>query len=225
MTADDAVGALPPCFRGQSLFEATDEIDGVLDLVLRPGRQRPVGEAEEAAHHVDAPRQRERGDVGPVSEEGQPFGVPHHHVEDVAVDDQIAPAVGGDVHGRLAHLDAAEMRAVEFAQEFVVVARHIDDPGALAALAQKLLDHVVVGLRPEPAGFQPPPVDDVADEVDRVRLVMLEEFEQRLRLASLRAQMHVRDEEGAVAALCAVRLVLCRACHGTAFHHGCVTGR
>ena len=50
-----------------------------------------------------------------------------------------------------AHLDAAEMGAVIVAQEFVVIAGDVDDARALARLAQKLLRHVVVRLRPVPA--------------------------------------------------------------------------
>ena len=50
------------------------------------------------------------------------------------VNDQQALAVGGFEHIALAHLDAAEMHALIFAQQFVVVARHIDDAGALRAL-------------------------------------------------------------------------------------------
>ena len=99
----------------------------------------------------------------------------------------------------VADLDAAEMDAAELAQELVVVARNVDDARALARLAQQLLHHVVVGLRPVPGRAQPPAVDDVADEVDRIRLVLAQEFQHRLRLSPLRAQMQVRDEQAAIA--------------------------
>ena len=115
----------------------------------------------------------------------------------IAVDDQIAAAVGALVHGALAHLDAAEMGAVIVAQELVVIAGHVDDAGALARLAQQLLHDVVVRLRPIPARSQLPAVDDVADEVDRLGVVVAQEVEQELRLAPLRAEMHVGDEQRA----------------------------
>ena len=54
------------------------------------------------------------------------------------------------------------------AQELVVVAGDVDDARALARLAQQLLHDVVVRLRPVPALLQPPAVDDVADEIDRL---------------------------------------------------------
>jgi len=109
------------------------------------------------------------------------------------------PAVGGLQRRRLADLDAAEMGAVEAAQELVVVAGHVDDAGALARLAQQLLNHVVVGLRPVPGRAQPPAVDDVADEVDGLRLAFAQELQQRVGLRAARAEMQVRDEQAAVA--------------------------
>ena len=104
---------------------------------------------------------------------------------------EIALAVGRDMHGVGHHLDAAEMGAEIIAQEFVVVAGNVDQPLALARLAQQLLDHVVMGLRPVPAGFQLPAVDDVADEIDGVGLEVAQEGEKPLGLARLGPQMYV----------------------------------
>ena len=78
----------------------------------------------------------------------------------------------------LDHLDAAEMGAVIAAQEFVVIAGNVDQPRALARLAQQLLHHVVVRLRPIPRRSQRPAVDDVADQIDRFGFVVAEEIEQ-----------------------------------------------
>ena len=48
-----------------------------------------------------------------------------------------------------------------------------------------------MGLRPVPAGFQLPAVDDVADEIDRVGLEVAQEGEKPFRLARLGPQMYV----------------------------------
>ena len=45
----------------------------------------------------------------------------------------------------------------------------------------------------------PPAVDDVADQVERVGVVVAEEVEHQLGLAAARAEVHVRDEDRAVA--------------------------
>ena len=194
VAADDALRVMAPGFRRQQFLEAADIIDRVLHLKLRPGGQRPVGQPQPPAHYVQVCVQRQRGFVGPVTEQGEPLGVAHHHVEHVAVDDEVALAVRRLVDGGLLHLDAAEMAAVIVAQEFVVVAGNIDQPASLAHLAQKLLHHVVVGLRPIPALLQPPPVDDVADKIDRVGIVVLQEVKQKLGLTALGAQMNVGQE-------------------------------
>ena len=99
------------------------------------------------------------------------------HVEEIAVDDEIASAVGGDVDGILEHLDAAEMGAVVVAQELVMIAGNVEQADAFARLAQQLLHHVIVKLRPIPCGFQLPAVDDVAYEVDGVGFVMAQQIE------------------------------------------------
>ena len=156
VAADHAVGAVTPRFARQRLFERADIVHGVLDLQLRPLRQRPVGHAEHAAEEVDEAVHLDREIVGLVAEMGEPARVLHHEVEDVAVDDEVALAVGAGVNGVFHHVDAAEMRAVIVAQELVVIAGNVDDLGALARLAQHLLHEVVVRLRPVPARISAP---------------------------------------------------------------------
>ena len=118
-----------------------------------------------------------------------------HHVEHVAVHDQITPAVGGLVDRGLDHVDAAEMGAVIVAQELVVIAGQIDDARALARLAQQLLHHVVMVLRPEPAGAQLPAVDDVADQINGLGIVIAQKADELIGLATARAEMHIGNKE------------------------------
>ena len=195
VAADHPVRALAPRLLGEEFLELADEVDGVLDLHLGPGRERPVGQAQPAADLVEARVDEQREGVGPVAQMGEPAGVAHHHVELVAVDHEVAPAVRALVDAALGDLDAAEGGADVVAQELVVVARHVDEVRALAHLAQELLHHVVVRLRPVPARAQLPPVDDVADEVDRVRVVVLQEIEQEGGLAALRPEMQIGQEQ------------------------------
>jgi hypothetical protein len=110
--------------------------------------------------------------------------VPHHHIVLVAVHDQKASTIGGLMDGRVDDLNATHLHAEIVAQELIVIAREIDDARALAALAQQLLHHVIVRLRPVPALLQPPAIDDIADQIDRVGIVKPHEIEQKMRLAS-----------------------------------------
>ena len=96
-------------------------------------------------------------------------------------------------------VDAAEMRAVIVAQEFVVIARHVDDLGALARLAQHLLHEVVVRLRPVPARLQRPAVDDIANEIDGVGIMAAEEIQQPVGLRAAGPEMDVGDKQSAKA--------------------------
>ena len=76
-----------------------------------------------------------------------------------------------------------------------MIAGHIDDLRALAPLAQELLDDVVMRLRPVPASLQPPAVDDVADQIDLLGLVLAQKVDQQTRLASRGAKMDVGQEQ------------------------------
>ncbi len=197
MAADDAIGVVAACLLDDDLLELADEIDGRLHLLLRPGREGPVRQAEPAADggedHVD----RDRRVIGPVAEIGDDTRMTHDHVELVSVQHQIAPAVSAFVDHALCHLDTAEMRAREIAQELVVIAGDVNDACTLARLAQDLLRDIVEGLRPVPVALEPPAVDDIADEHDGLGLVMPQEVEQEIGLGGLRSQMHIRDEERA----------------------------
>ena len=67
----------------------------------------------------------------------------------------------------------------------------------LRACAQKFLHHVVMGLRPIPGRVQRPAVDDVADEIDRVGVVIAQEVEEAVGLAAAGAEMHVGNKQRA----------------------------
>jgi hypothetical protein len=99
------------------------------------------------------------------------------------------------MHCPLRNLDAAEMGAGKIAQEFVMIAGDIDDAGPLARLAQHFLDHVIAILRPIPAALQPPAVNDIADEVDCIGLVVAQEIQQKIGLGGLGAEMHIGNEQ------------------------------
>ncbi len=130
---------------------------------------------------------------------GEPARVLHHEVEDIAVDDQILPAVDADMDGVFHHVDAAEMGAVIVAQEFVVIAGNVDDLGALAGLAQYFLHEVVVRLRPVPAGLQRPAIDDIADEIDGIGIMAAEKVQQSVGLRAAGSEMDVGDKQSAKA--------------------------
>ena len=100
------------------------------------------------------------------------------------------------------HIDTAEVEAGVVAQGFVVIAGDIDDGGAFARLAQQFLHHRIVGGGPVPRAFQPPTVDDVADEIDGFSIIVAQEVEQQFGFAARCAEMDVGEEKRAV--LCAV---------------------
>src|SRR5262245_10271822 len=126
VSANDSVeGATPPSFGGERPLVLSDEGDRILDFQLRPFRERPVGQTKNASDLIEIGVDPNREIVGIAAQEREPTRVPDDHVEQVAVNDKIAFAVGGDVDGVLEHLDAAEMGTVVVAQELVVIAGNV----------------------------------------------------------------------------------------------------
>src|SRR5581483_6182271 len=58
-----------------------------------------------------------------------------------------------------------------------------------------------MALRPVPGLLQAPAIDDIANQVDAVGIIVFQEIEQELRLAAARAQMQIGDEDCAIAAI------------------------
>ena len=180
---------------GERLFERGDVADGILDLVFQKLGQRPVGQAEASAQRIEMVVETQRQGVEPIAEVGEPLGVLHDAVEQVAMDHQQSQAERGAMYLLAANRDAAECEVEKMTGGFVVVAGDVDDLGALARLAQDLLHDVVVRLLPVPAAPQLPAVDDVADEVEVIRFGAPQKLEQAGSLAAGRPQMGIRDPD------------------------------
>jgi hypothetical protein len=52
-------------------------------------------------------------------------------------------------------------------------------------------------LRPEPAGAQLPTVDNIADQINGIGIVISQKLEKLFGLAAACAEMHVGNKEGA----------------------------
>ena len=196
VTADHAVDIVARGLRGERLLKSANVVDGVLDLQLRPLRQRPIWESQPAPYTVEDTVGGNGEVVGAVAKQREPARLRHNEVEDVAMDHEIAASVSPLMDRVLNDLDAAGMRAaVAAAQKLIVIAGDVDDACAFARLAQQFLHHVVVRLRPVPTRPQRPTVDDIAHEVDGVGFVPAEEIEQSLGLAAPHAEMHIGEKQ------------------------------
>src|SRR5690348_18290831 len=104
---------------------------------------------------------------------------------------------GAAAFDRVAAVDVAHAIEVADCGVMDVIAGDVDQPGALARLAQQLLHHVVVRRGPVPGRAQLPAVDDAPDQVDRVGVVAAEEIEQSVGLTAAGPEVHVGDEQRA----------------------------
>ncbi len=198
VAADHSVHAAIAHGADHRILEVEDEADRALHLAFGVAGERPVTGYAEAAPQPGQPCiDPHQQVVADVAQQRHPAMVTGHLVEFIAVDQQVAPAVGRGMHILRFEADVAERRADVLPQGFVVIAGNEDHLLAVAGAAQDLLHHGVLRTGPVDAARHRPEVDDVADQEQVFRLVAAQEVEQPLRLAAARAEMDVGQEDGA----------------------------
>jgi hypothetical protein len=95
-----------------------------------------------------------------------------------------------------------------------VITRNENDPRSLAGFAKKLLQHIIMRLQPKWAPPDAPEIDDIADEIDCIGVVVAQEIKKGFRLTCPCAQMQIRDEKGPELALhnCSMLIAVLKAC-------------
>jgi hypothetical protein len=114
------------------------------------------------------------------------------------MDHQNAFPGGSHVDCGLLDLDVA-IGPTKVSDQLVVIARDINHMRALAGFAQNFLDHVVVRLWPINSAPQRPDVDQVAHDVECLKIVFAQKIQQRGCVAAARPQVRVGDPCSAIA--------------------------
>ena len=196
MSAENSIDGMPGGITNNFLFESSDETDGVLDSFLGVGAEGPVTETESTTEEINKRIQGEEELVANVPEEGQPLHVLHDCVELVTVHDQDSTPVGRFMNHLLFDGDVA-VGAVKFGHHFIVISRDVDDPGAFARFAQDFLNDVVVLLRPVDTAPQLPDVDQVADDIKSLAIIIAQEIKERARVRAARPEMNIGNPRAA----------------------------
>lgn len=191
VAADDPIKAFFDCLTSDGVFKVGDKFDCLFDALFEKSGQRPVRQADLAAHVVEPAVKDDGHVVGPTAEHSQPFVIAHYTIKLISMDDEDAAAIGGGVNGAFKDLDLADDEARIISRKLIVVAGHKDYAGAFAGLTQQLLQHVIVRLRPKPPLSQPPTIDDVTDQIEIFTLGALKKIEQQIGLAAGGAEVHV----------------------------------
>ena len=119
-------------------------------------------------------------------------------VEQVAMDDPEAFAIGGDVNMIILDRDITEVEPGVLACRLVMIAWYVDYACAVPRLAEQLLDHVIMLLWPVEALLELPAVDDVPDEVERIASRVFQEVKKVLGSGPGRSKVGVRYPDGTV---------------------------
>jgi hypothetical protein len=182
VSADYAVQSSSPGLQGDRFLEGADEGHRPLDPTFEIGGQGPIAETEMAPQPVQRVIEPQRKLVAMVAQVGEPARRAHDHVELVAVQHAVAPPLLGGVYDVPVDFDAAKTKADVVAQGLIVIAGNEHETHTLAHAAEQLLHHIVVRLRPVRTPLDAPEVDDIADQIDEVRLAVAEKIDQPLGL-------------------------------------------
>ncbi len=193
MAADHAIDAPLRGGPGHDFLEPADKFDRILDLVLGRFRDRPIGHAERLARQRHPIVECQHQVIGGVADESEPAMRQHHRVELVAMQHHQAPPVGRVVERRAANFHAAEIEAGELAEHLIVISGDVDHARTATGAFHDPPDDIAMFGRPVEFFLQSPPVDDVADQVDRLAIGVVEEIDQQFGIAALGAQMDIRN--------------------------------
>ena len=195
VTADDALHVVFARRLHDGVLEIADVLYRRLGFVFQIHRDRPIPDAEPAPDAVKAQVKIQNPAVKAGSDAVEQAVELYDTVKLVAMEDKIASAVRGRVNDFARELHAAKGNVEKLFEEFVVIAREVDNLGLLAALAQQFLDKHVVAILPVPLGFQLPPVNEIADEVKIAAFGIA----QKVHLGVLGAQVDVGNPDRAIA--------------------------
>src|SRR3984957_9938429 len=100
--------------------------------------------------------------------------------------------IRGRMYRILLNRDATEQPEIT-ANRFVVVTGDIDYSSTLAAFSKELLDDVIVFLRPIDSTFQRGKVDQISNDIQRLKIVFSKKTQQRFGLADFVTKMNIRN--------------------------------
>src|SRR3546814_3842992 len=96
------------------------------------------------------------------------------------------------MHRLAPDLHTAEVEACELPQHLVVIAGDVDDMGAVLGPLHHTANDGIVPLWPVVASLHPPTINDVADQVERIAVDMVEKVDQEPVVAAACAEVAVR---------------------------------
>jgi hypothetical protein len=82
-----------------------------------------------------------------------------------------------------------------------MIARNIDDARALTRKLKNAPNNFIVRCGPEPALAQPPPINDVANQIQGLTFDRMEKVDQQIGIAPGRAEMNIRNPNSTITLL------------------------
>jgi hypothetical protein len=198
VAANHAVGFLVARHLRQSLFVFGDKFYRRLGLKFQKRCERPIAKTERAAQPVEIKIKIENPVVKMRTKFFEQMVEMRQAVRLMAVNHQIFFPVGRCVHHLTRDGDIAKFHSEKLLDELIVVAGNVNHLGLLAAFAEEFLDERVVVVAPEPAKFQLPAVNKIANEIKILAIHNAQKIEQLFDARVARAEMDVGNPNRAI---------------------------
>src|SRR4030095_3254548 len=180
------------------VFVGANETDRVFHPLLDRLAERPITESKNSAYGIYERIESEEKLIPDIAEKGEPLDILHHGVELMPVQDEDSASVGRDMKCMFLDSDRA-VSAEMTGEKLIVITWNVNDPRPFAGLAENLLNHVVMLLRPVNATLERPDVDQITDDVERFELIFLEKGKKRSGITTAGPEMDVGNPPGTIA--------------------------
>lgn len=176
VAANDAIDLSFLRLQSQDMLIVIHKAGDILDFILQKRRQRPVLVTQQRANMVIPAIDDQQYLVRLAANIRQTFVMADHAVEFVAVQNQKPTPVPRFMHGIEPDIDAVKIHAGMLAERLVMVAGNIKHARALLGLVKNPLHDIAVQGRPVKAVPEFPQIDDIADQVKRIAVDMIEKI-------------------------------------------------
>lgn len=114
--------------------------------------------------------------ISEISGKCEPTHVLDDRIKLVAMNNQEASRIRGPMERVFLNADVT-VASEKLREKFIMVPGDDDHPGALPGFAQNFLQDVVVRLWPKHSPPHCPPIDEIADDVERLALVLTQKVQ------------------------------------------------
>ncbi len=166
--------------------------------MLEVRRERPIRVAHAPPQPVVHIVHHQQTLVHPITKNCQPACKLHHAIELVAVQHQKLAPIRRGMHHFVFQTDRGNPVMNKRTQKLIVITTNVGYLRATLCPFKQQVHNLVVECIPIPAFAQGPTVNNIADQIQMVGLIVLQKIKQKLGFTPTRTEMCIRNPDTAI---------------------------